>query len=79
MRATIRRTDPSLSIEASEDIPMPEQPPDPRHYDMRIPPPADANEKQDSQTSSDRSDTETDAEKETGLGSEKFPPSRSQR
>lgn len=39
---------------------MPEQPPDPRNYDMRIPPPSDPNKKEDSPTLPDRSDSESD-------------------
>jgi hypothetical protein len=52
---------------------MPEQPPDPRHYDMRIPPPHDPNSKRDSQKPPfDRSEDPANTGNETS-DDDKFP------
>ncbi|WP_348265048.1 hypothetical protein P8935_11030 [Telmatobacter sp. DSM 110680] len=51
---------------------MPEQPPDPRHYDMRIPPPHDPNTKPDSQKpASDRSDGSANTGRENSVDDDK--------
>ena len=60
---------------------MPEQPPDPRHYDMRIPPPPDPDKKDDSQKPASGSSEEQGAEAQTGRdsGDEKSPSGRGQK
>lgn len=58
---------------------MPEQPPDPRNYDMRIPPPPDPSKKNDAQKpSSDQSKAETNTAKNTDVAGEKSPPTGTQ-
>jgi hypothetical protein len=45
---------------------MPEQPPDPRHYDMRIPPPSDpSKQRQTEKPAADDSEAESNTTKDT--------------